>query len=339
MYPFFLFRKSNHFRKFLIGGAILILASIAFIVANKLYYSTKEVAFYNGDVLLKGTFFKPNKNSNPVAIIIHGSGRVTRDELNFYGRYLAKRGIGALTYDKRGAGESSGNTYLADYTDYALDAVQGLKQLKSLDENITKYGAVGFSEAEWVIPILAENHKLDFIAVIGASGLSPAGTVNSEIAIRLERAGFDDSLISKATDLNAIILNYQRTGMYQDSIQQLINKSKEESWFLAAKEIPEQLYEFEDYAWWRSVMDFKPEDLWMISDTPVLLIKGGNDQISKSEIMHSRMTKILPANRIEIKVYPKGDHAILEWPLGNRVPPPVFSDNYLNDLVEWIESL
>src|SRR5580765_7985493 len=44
----------------------------------------------------------------PAVVLVHGSGRVTRDQLSFLARRFLDRGIAVVAYDKRGVGGSTG---------------------------------------------------------------------------------------------------------------------------------------------------------------------------------------------------------------------------------------
>ena len=68
----------------------------------------EQVGFRNGNVSLKGSLFLPAGNgAHPALVLFHGSGAEARNR--FMGRWFAEQGISALTYDKRGVGESGGD--------------------------------------------------------------------------------------------------------------------------------------------------------------------------------------------------------------------------------------
>ena len=306
-------------------------------------YTAEEVGFSNGGVVLAGTLFQPRgEGPYPGVVLIHGSGPESRDEYAFYARYLARRGVAALAYDKRGVGKSTGELYRADYSDYADDALAAVRLLLDRsDVDSTRVGLVGFSEAEWVAPLAASrSDRVAFLAVIGAAGIRPAEQVSAEIAIRLRRRGYADSIVERALALNEQVLAYQRTGDGGEALDEALRAAGSEPWFADAEDFPEEVYPAEEYAWWRSVMDFDPSPVWQRVRVPVLLLKGGRDDRSSPGPMREKIVGALRRggnHRVEVRVYPDADHSLLEWPGGEGVPPPVFTEGYLETLVRWVE--
>ncbi len=314
-----------------------------------LSFHREEVTFSNENIVLAGTVYLPTAPCPcPAAVLIHGSGRQTRDEYRYYARNLAQRGIIALAYDKRGTGGSTGELYAAGYREYAQDALAGALLLSQRNDVISAaVGLIGFSEGEWVAPLAytAADDKPGFIIVVGPSGLSPADQVQAEIAIRLHSLGFDPHSIEEALALNDQVLHFQRTGLGRDTLLADILRSGNLPWFTAAGDIPgdgEELGMYEHYVWWRAVMDTNPDSIWADVYAPVLFIKGGKDSRSTAELAEQKLRTILESggNRnAEFVHFPGADHMILEWPFGAGVPPPVFSDGYPDILADWIRDI
>jgi uncharacterized protein len=303
-----------------------------------------EVRFRSGAVELAGTLHLPRgEGPYPAVVLVHGSGPETRAELRFWADLFARHGIAGLAYDKRGAGESSGRLYESTYQDYAEDVAAAVRHLRGRTEiDAGRVGLVGFSEAEWVAPLAAASMEggVAFLAVVGASGVSPAEQVSSEIALRLRARGTREEDVRRALELNEQALAYQRTGEGGERLEAALRTAKSEPWFRDAEDIPEEVYPPEDYRWWRSVMDFDPEPAWRRVRAPVLLLKGGRDPRSPAVVMAERIPAALArgGNRqVRVRVFPEADHALLEWPLGEGVPPPVFADGYPEALLRWVE--
>src|SRR5579863_6995102 len=83
-----------------------------------------------GGVTLAGTFLDPS-DAKAAALILTGSGRLDRDSNSraFHGwispaiaEALAARGVASLRYDKRGAGQSSGDFLEASLSNNYSDA-------------------------------------------------------------------------------------------------------------------------------------------------------------------------------------------------------------------------
>lgn len=307
-----------------------------------LLYGAEEVRFSSGGARLAGTLYTPRgEGPHPAVVIIHGSGPETRDEYAFYARLFARSGIAALAYDKRGAGASTGETYGTDYGGYADDAVAAVRMLaRRAGIAPDRVGLMGVSEAEWTGPLAAARaREVAFLAVASAAGTSPAEQVNAEIALRLRARGHAEADVRRALALNDRVLDYQRTGRGAEAVRAALRAAADEAWFRDAEDIPDEIHAFEEYAWWRSVMDFDADAAWARVTVPVLLLKGGADPMSPADEMRRRVSTALRrgGNRaVRIVVFPGADHGMLRWPLGEGVPPPTFADGYLDTLVGWV---
>ncbi|MFI5450702.1 alpha/beta hydrolase family protein [Pedobacter sp. UC225_61] len=70
-------------------------------------HQVKQVSFQSGTNLIKGDLYLPaGEGKHPVVIFAHGSGPSTRG-VGFFTTFFLQLGIGVLTFDKQGAGEST----------------------------------------------------------------------------------------------------------------------------------------------------------------------------------------------------------------------------------------
>jgi fermentation-respiration switch protein FrsA (DUF1100 family) len=97
----------------------------------QLPYATTDVSFRNGGTVLKGTLCVPRASGHhPAAVLLQGSGPQSRwGTTRYVADRLARAGVVALTYDKRGSGESGGDWRTATYNDLANDALAGVALL------------------------------------------------------------------------------------------------------------------------------------------------------------------------------------------------------------------
>ena len=134
----------------------------------------QDVKFESQGVSLAGSILTPKKTVAAV-VIVHGSDPVKR-EMDFAIR-LAKEGIAVFTYDKRGVGESGGvyvgpsvGTNNIDTTNLNLlshDASAAVNTFRTyLKDKKIPIGLVGFSQAGWIIPIVAsKNPQIEFMVL------------------------------------------------------------------------------------------------------------------------------------------------------------------------------
>lgn len=143
------------------GGAL------TFHPGRPLYMQNRAVAFASVDsVVLRGTVSVPRWSRKPVpaVVLVHGSGRLTRDHLLGDVRRLVRRGFAVLAYDKRGVGASSGvyaqrggdsaETWLRRLAADAASAFDALAGAAAVDPQ--RMGFFGASQAGWIIPLASE---------------------------------------------------------------------------------------------------------------------------------------------------------------------------------------
>lgn len=142
--------------------------------------SDVEVATPSGTLV--GTLDLPSgKGPWPVVLFIAGSGPVDRDGnaasmkndcLKQLGQSLAKRGIAALRYDKRGVGASTPagpDESKLSIAIYANDAAAWIKKLRT-DKRFTKVAVLGHSEGSLVGILAAKQAPYDALISIAGAG-------------------------------------------------------------------------------------------------------------------------------------------------------------------------
>jgi pimeloyl-ACP methyl ester carboxylesterase len=133
---------------------------------------TKElVTFVNGDVTLSGTLELPiGSGPFPAVVLIHGSGPGGREQVESMARFFCQIGLAALSYDKRGCGESTGDWKTVGFGVLADDAIAGVEYLRSrADIDPARVGVWGISQGGWIGP-LAASKSSDVTFVINHSG-------------------------------------------------------------------------------------------------------------------------------------------------------------------------
>ncbi len=148
--------------------------------AHRVEIETQEdVRFSSGDVQLAGTLIRPStRGKHPAIILVHGSGAENREYVLPFARFLIRRGVAVLCYDKRGVGGSTGDWNSASFEDLAGDVVVAFEYLKTRsDIDAARIGLLGVSQAGWVMPLAAIRAKnLAFLISISGAGVPPAET-------------------------------------------------------------------------------------------------------------------------------------------------------------------
>ena len=166
-------------------------------------YTTEEVTFANGDVVLHGTLTLPEGHTaqTPALIMITGSGIQNRDEELFEHKpfaviadALARAGIATLRYDDRGFNGYEGNLNDCTIYDFKDDALAGIKMLK---ERFDKVGVIGHSEGGTIAMMLAADKQVDFAISLAGMIVSGAETLVEQNRIALTDAGLSEETVDE----------------------------------------------------------------------------------------------------------------------------------------------
>ena len=83
---------------------------------------TEAVRFQNGGITLAGTLFMPDERGrHPAVVLFHGSGPEARNPQ--VADWFARHRVAALTCDKRGVGESTGDFRSVSFTELSADGI------------------------------------------------------------------------------------------------------------------------------------------------------------------------------------------------------------------------
>lgn len=264
-------------------------------------YKSENIEFKNieDSIMLRGTLTYPNTESKsyPAVVLMHGTGKHGRD-YSVYGHkpflviadYLSRNGIAVLRYDKRGYKESEGNFDEATYDDFASDgwsAVQYLRNRKDIDFNTT--GIAGHSEGGNTGPMIAAEHELDFLILLGASGI-PYPVADSLYSAGMSKArGFSDEQIIQEALVNdsliSLALNMEIGKALDDSIYNTVYRNRRALSYLdglTGEELDEAIiFEYIEYYARPSFKKFwegpSPEEYLKQVHCPVLSIGGTLD--------------------------------------------------------------
>lgn len=149
-------------------------------------YRIEEVRIPNGGIKLAGSLTLPHgQGPFPAAIIINGSGKVTRNSINPYlviRDHLTRRGIAVLHMDTRGVGGSGGVNWRSTSADFATDVVAELKFLRTRpDIDPVRVGLLGHSEGGAIAPMIASRHDVAFVVLLAAPGVSGAENLTQQV--------------------------------------------------------------------------------------------------------------------------------------------------------------
>ncbi|WP_246780516.1 S9 family peptidase [Rhizobium sp. AQ_MP] len=167
------------FRRMLVSLALLLLlAAAAFMMRGLLdqdldRHRSEAFDFSNGDTRRAGRLWLPageETDKAPVAavVLVHGDGPQDRTSDNGYApliNSLLDAGIAVASWDKPGIGASSGDWLAQSMQERADETAAALAALRARFPGVAT-GALGFSQAGWVLPKLRAP-QADFLVLAG----------------------------------------------------------------------------------------------------------------------------------------------------------------------------
>ena len=309
-------------------------------------YTQEEVTFQNGNVTLRGTLTIPaTKGSHPAIVLIPGSGPARRPG-GFWIPFFARHGIAMLVFDKRGAGESTGDWMKSTYDDLAADAlaaVQLLKHNKSIDPK--QIGLWGNSEGGWVAPLAASRSShIAFLMVRSGSALPVSQTVLHEAEGQLR----DGNNLSEDEIRAALALkqsaerialekkNWEEAWLELDAAYQ---KARSEKWFNYVAVTSKDNWFWQ---WWRLRGGYDPASALEKIRCPVLVLLGEVDWAipsKQSGAAFERAFKKSGNRDYTVRVLPKANHGLLEGETGFASESPRlkrYVPGYMDGMANWL---
>lgn len=270
---------------------------------------------------LGGTLILPRgRGPFPAAVFVTGSDPDTRDAWRLEAEALARRGIAALVYDKRGIGESRGaNHDLASWDDLTGDLEGGVALLRTKGDVIDarRIGVIGQSQGTWIIAkAAARDPRIAFVVSISGSGMSGAEQETYRTGALMGVAGFSRADIDRARTFQREKFAVARTGLGWERFDSTMQRLRSDSvkWFpgygtgAAARTLALlRLY---------GVLQFNYDprrDLSRIS-APALVIMGADDVVFPPDTVVKRMGDALAAGgnrRLTTHVLPATTHGMM----------------------------
>ncbi|MDQ2974603.1 MAG: lysophospholipase [Acidobacteriota bacterium] len=295
--------------------------SLRRIEPKPLPYKQEEVHFQNKDVTLSGTLLIPvTAEQHPAVVFLHGSGSEGRFGARFLADHLARHGIAALIYDKRGVGASTGDWKRSDFNDLAEDALAGIHFLQQRKEiNPKQIGIYGHSQGGMIGPLIASRSKDVAFIISGAGSAVPVyeSEINS-LTNQILAKGISGDDLREATVFIKMFVNVSRTGQGWEQFDSAIEKARGTKWFPMLHVPPK------DNWWWafsKAIYDYNAADYWEKVSVPVLLIYGERDMyvpLTQSIANIDRALRKARNSDYSIVMLPRASHAFIIEPAPNQ---------------------
>jgi pimeloyl-ACP methyl ester carboxylesterase len=290
------------------------------LTARKVEVREERLIFKNGNVTLGGTLISPAaRERHPVVIVTPGDFGSNRNSLRLFAHNFVSRGIAALVFDSRGAGESTGTINSSSFPDLADDVlaiVGALKTRKDIDPK--KIGLFGFSNSAWTVALAASQSKdVSFLILQSFIGVEPWKQDIYRALTQLRADNFPESTLAEAADFMQLKFEVARTGEGWEKLQAIMEKSRGERWlsYTNMSRSPERLRQI-----YQTSMTYDPLPALENIKIPVLAYWGENDgyvPVTESVTVFERAMTKTGNKDYTVIIYPRGRHDLVE---GDKSP-------------------
>jgi dienelactone hydrolase len=304
----------------------------------------EDVRFASGEVQLAGRLISPSTpGPHPAVILVHASGAEDREYLLPFARFLVRRGIAVLGYDKRGVGGSSGNWKTASFDDLSGDVVAAFAYLKTrADIEPDQVGMLGWSQAGWVMPLAASRASdLAFLISISGAGVSVAETTVDHARNEMTASGLRPAMIASIVELMTLQHEYLRAGLgwerylaARDTLARRMGGTPPET-FPARPDHPHLQF-------MRPLIAHDPAPALRAIRLPVLALFGElDDNILPAKNRAAWEAALTAGGHTDftLRILPKANHALLEARLGTNAEMKSlqrFVPDYQPVVLDWL---
>jgi uncharacterized protein len=260
-------------------------------------------------------------------VAVHGAAEGTRDWALY--RHLHElvppAGIGVVTFDRRGEGESTGDSTRGRFD---LQVEDVLAVADAVDA--ARIGLWGISQGGWVAPLAAvASEEIAFLALIASTGVTPAAQMMYAVGEQLRLAGYGEDVVARALELRRRFDDWVhgRATEPEDVLAADLWAGLDEPWW-GQVWLPPTLLDEESRRLWIEEMDFDPRPIFAQVRVPALLFYGEADSWTPVQASIEAW-RAAGGDEVEIVVIPEAEHD-LTLPDGRLAP------EYESTLVEWL---
>jgi uncharacterized protein len=282
----------------------------------------EHVHFSNGEVRLAGTLIAPARDGpHPALILVHGSGAANRSFVLPFARFLIRRGMAVLGYDKRGVGDSTGDWTVASFEDLASDVLAAVEYLKTRsDIDHAQIGLLGISQAGWIMPLAAaRSNDLAFLISVSGAGIPPADTTIDQAQNEMTAGGMRSDVVAGIIELMQLQYAFARTGQGWEQY-----RSARERLAFRMGQPPDTFPGTQDHPQWETIRRsylYDPAPTLRQLRTPVLAMFGELDNnivAGKNKEAWERALKAGAHPDYTLQILPKANHYQWEAKIGTN---------------------
>ena len=315
---------------------------------------TEKVGFRNDEITFAGTLSLPATDTpHPAVVFVHGAGPQSRKSFRRYIQDFASHGIASLAYDKRGVGESTGDSEEGGFDDLAGDALAGIRFLQGRgDIEPSQIGILGESQGGWIGPLAARSSDVAFVISVSGPGVTP----HEQNLYQFRHGEWHPFSGIPEADWTSFVESYRR---FNKTARRYLATG--EGWEETQKEFldylirigaisPEQIdaelsgVDASDpilvpyVQSMISKLDYDPVPVLEKVRCPVLAIWGADDTnvpVDRSIAVFDEALRRAGNKDYTLKIFPNADHG-LQLPPAKRTSDGEFVPGYLETITDWI---
>jgi pimeloyl-ACP methyl ester carboxylesterase len=258
-------------------------------------------------------------------VALHGAGEGTRESPLYTHLHalLPPAGIGVVTFDRRGEGESTGD---ATRGRFELQAEDALAVLRAVDAE--RVGLWGISQGGWIGPLAAAaSDEVAFLVLVASTGVTPSEQMMYAVERQLRLAGYGDDVVERVLDLRRRFEANVHSPGPDEELESVLVAALDEPWF-AQLWLPPMLLDEESRRLWIEEMDYDPRRSFAQVRVPTLLFYGEADSWTPVE-PSVEAWRAARGDEVDIVVIPEAEHDL-------TLPDGSFAPEYDRKLVEWL---
>jgi pimeloyl-ACP methyl ester carboxylesterase len=282
----------------------------------------EELRIKSGDAVLAASY---TPAGDAALVALHGASDGTRDAAIYKHLHhvLPAAGIGVVTFDRRGEGQSTGDVISGRFDGQVRDA---LAVRDALD--VPTVGLWGFSQGGWVAPLAAtRSERIVFLVLVASIGVTPAEQMRYATERQLRLAGYGDDIVAQALKLRRDFeawVHGDRAS--EDELREALAAVRDQPWFELAF-LPPTLLDDEEVRLWIEEMDFDPRPIFAQIRVPALAFFGEADSWTPVE-PSVEAWRAARGQEVEVVIVAGAGHDL-------TYPDGTFAPEYERKLVAW----
>jgi pimeloyl-ACP methyl ester carboxylesterase len=290
------------------------------LLAQRIGFKEERITFKNGDISLGGTLVLPAVQGRfPVVIVTPADYGTNRNQLRLWAHAYVSRGIAALIFDSRGAGESTGRANSSSFSDLANDVLAGVQVLRARNDiDPAHIGLFGFSNSAFIVSLAASRSKdVSFLVLQSLVGVVPWRQESHRAETQLRVDNFPESTVTQGAEFMRLKYEVARTGTAWEQLQAIVERARGERW-LAYTNPPSTLERLRQV--YEATMTYDPVPALEALDIPILAIWGNKDTylpVPESVAAFKQSMAKAGNTKTVIKIYPNCNHSLLESDSGS----------------------